>query len=85
MYWLASVLMHGRNSCFPPESLPIYPSERASVLMREETAVPPIYVLYHKCVSRVIMLTEQKQIFALKMWYKSGFPVIVAQWHNHFD
>jgi hypothetical protein len=53
--------------------------------MREETAVPPIYVLYHKCVSRVIMLTEQKQIFALKMWYKSGFPVIVAQWHNHFD
>jgi hypothetical protein len=33
----------------------------------------------------VITLTKQVQIFALKMWYKSGFPVFVAQWHDRFD
>lgn len=39
-----------------------------------------IYVLFH-----VVMLTKQEEIFALKMWYKSGFQVTVAQWWNHFD
>jgi hypothetical protein len=30
------------------------------------------------------MLTKQEEIFALNMWYTSSFPVIVAQWWNHF-
>jgi hypothetical protein len=42
-------------------------------------------VLYHTHVSRVIMLTKQRRDFCLKMWYKSDFPVTVAQWRNHFD
>jgi hypothetical protein len=31
------------------------------------------------------MLTKQEWIFALKLWYKSGFPVIGAQWCDNFD
>jgi hypothetical protein len=55
--------------------------------MHAETAVLQHFcsVLYHKCVPGVIILTKQEQIFPLKMWYKSSFPVSVARWHDYFD
>jgi hypothetical protein len=43
VYWLARALKcvkTGFNSCDPLKSLPIFPSERAGVFMRLQTAVP---------------------------------------------
>lgn len=55
--------------------------------MRIETDVPyHLYsVLSYKCVSRMTVFSKQVRIFALKIWYESGFPQIVAEWGDHFD
>jgi hypothetical protein len=63
VYSLASALIcvkTGFNSCVPLKSLPNYPSERAGVFTRLETAV------------------------ALKVYRRSGFLSIVAQWRDYF-
>jgi hypothetical protein len=81
VHWLASVLMLaeiGFNSCSPPKSLPINPSECASVFKRSEKTCSSNFSSIQYRVSRLIMLTKKTRFFVLKIRYKSGFQRLMC-------